>query len=137
LLETLAEENSNRIAKGSRAFIIAAPGGRKKLLDGLARQGWKARLIKVYKPEPADLDKEGLKALKEAAGVLSVWTSANAMKGLSQRLPPATWFQLCQGDWLVISERLKRLSRAYGPARTHLCTGPGNIDLFNAIRAMT
>lgn len=136
LLETLFEEKPDRIAEASRAFIIAAPGGRKALLDGLARQGWKAGLIKVYKPEPADLDREALAMLQEASGILSIWTSANAMKGLSQRLPPATWFQLCQGDWLVISERLKRLARAYGPARIHLCGGPGNTDLFNAVRGL-
>jgi uroporphyrinogen-III synthase len=136
LLETLYEEKPDRLSAGSRAFIIAAPGGRKKLLDGLARQGWKTNLIKVYKPEPAELDKEMLAALKQASGILSVWTSANAMKGLSQRLPPAIWFQLCQGDWLVISERLRRLARAYGPAQIHLCGGPGNTDLFNAVRGL-
>jgi uroporphyrinogen-III synthase len=136
LLDTLSEENPNRIAEASCAFIIAAPGGRKKLLDSLARQGWKAMLIKVYKSQPAELDKQVLSALKEASGVLSVWTSANAMKGLSQRLPPATWFQLCQGDWLVISERLRRLARAYGPERIHLCAGPGNKDLLNSIRGL-
>jgi uroporphyrinogen-III synthase len=136
LLDTLREEKPNRIAEASRAFIIAAPGGRKKLLESLARQGWTARLIKVYKPVPAELDKRVLGSLKEATGVLSVWTSSNAMKGLSQRLPPATWFQLCQGDWLVISERLRRLARAYGPERIHLCAGPGNKDLLNSIRGL-
>jgi uroporphyrinogen-III synthase len=136
LLDTLYEEKPERLAQASRAFIIAAPGGRKKLLDSLARQGWNTCLIKVYKPEPAELDKETLTKLKDASGVLSVWTSANAMKGLSQRLPPAIWFQLCQGDWLVISERLRRLARAYGPARIHLCGGPGNTDLFNAVRGL-
>lgn len=136
LLETLAEEHCNRLAQGSKAYIIAAPGGRKKLLESLSRQGWQASLLEVYKPEPAGLDKAELGTLKEASGVLSVWTSANAMKGLSQRLPPAIWFQLCQGDWLVISERLKRLSRAYGPAHVHLSAGPGNDDLLNAIRGI-
>ena len=136
LLETLHEEKPDRIAEASRAFIIAAPGGRKKLLEGLARQGWRASLVHVYKPEPANLDKQALAALKQASGVLSVWTSANAMKGLSHRLPPANWFQLCQGDWLVISERLRRLARAYGPARIHLCSGPGNTDLFNAVKGL-
>ncbi len=136
LLQTLFEEKPDRLAEASRAFIIAAPGGRKKLLDGLVRQGWKTSLIKVYKPEPADLDKRALAALRVASGVLALWTSANAMKGLSQRLPPATWFQICQGDWLVVSERLRRLARAYGPARIHLCGGPGNTDLFNAVRGL-
>lgn len=136
LLQTLYEEKPDRLAEASRAFIIAAPGGRKKLFDGLARQGWKTSLIKVYKPEPAKLDREMLAGLKDASGVLSIWTSANAMKALSQRLPPASWFQLCQGDWLVISERLQRLARAYGPAHIHLCGGPGNTDLFNAVRGL-
>jgi uroporphyrinogen-III synthase len=136
LLETLLAEKPDRLAEASRAFIMAAPGGRKKLLEGLTRQGWKSSLIKVYKPEPAELDKQTLAALSDASGILSVWTSANAMKGLSQRLPPATWFQLCQGDWLVISERLQRLARAYGPAHIHLSSGPGNMDLFNSIRGL-
>jgi hypothetical protein len=90
----------------------------------------------VYKPEPAELDKQALKALRDASGVLSAWTSANAIKALSQRLPPATWFQLCQGDWLVISQRLKLLARAYGPERIHLAQGPGNADLLSAIRGL-
>jgi len=78
-----------------------------------------------------------LAALQDASGVLSIWTSGNAMKALSQRLPPATWFQLCQGDWLVISERLKRLARAYGPARIHVASGPGNADLLSSIRGLS
>jgi len=136
LLESINEESSRSTAVRPFAFIIAAPGGRKKLLEALNTRNWRARLVMAYKPETAELDKQALKALKEASGVLSVWTSANAMKALSQRLPPATWFQLCQGDWLVISERLKRLARAYGPERIHLAQGPGNADLFSAIRSL-
>lgn len=136
LLEILQQEHPVRLADASQAFIIAAPGGRKKLLESLSRQGWKTSLIKVYKSEPAILDKKALSTLKNASGVLTVWTSANAMKELSHRLPPATWFQLCQGDWLVISDRLKRLARAYGPERVHSCSGPGNQDILNAIRGL-
>ena len=136
LLETLASDAFLQPAGDSCAFIIAAPGGRTKLLAGLGELGWNARLLMVYRPEPADLDKPSLNALEGAAGVLTVWTSANAMKALAQRLPPATWFQLCQGEWLVISERLKRLSRAYGPAAVHLAKGPGNSDLLSAIRGL-
>lgn len=134
LLETLSSEDPARIAGGAFAFIVAAAGGRQKLLESLEQGGWRARLLKVYRPEPAELDKTALEKLKEASGVLSIWTSANAMKALSQRLPPAAWFQLCQGDWLVISDRLKRLARAYGPERIHLAAGPGNADLLAAIR---
>jgi len=134
LLETLGGEGPAGAAGRPFAFIIAAAGGRQALFEGLGEQGWRPRLVKVYKPEPAPLDKQALNALGEASGVLSVWTSANSIRALSQRLPPAVWFQLCQGDWLVISDRLKRFARAYGPARVHLAQGPGNEDLFSAIR---
>jgi len=136
LLETIVAENSMSTAVRPFAFIIAAPGGRQKLFEALNTRNWRARLVMVYKPEPSELDKPALGALREASGVLSVWTSANAMKALSHRLPPATWFQLCQGDWLVISERLKRLARAYGPERIHLAGGPGNTELLSAIRSL-
>jgi uroporphyrinogen-III synthase len=136
LLECLSGQLVGGGSTASFAFMMAAPGGRKKLKEGLTGLGWKTRLVKVYKPEPSALDKAALAALQDASGVLCIWTSGNAMKALSQRLPPATWFQLCQGDWLVISERLKRLARAYGPARIHLASGPGNADLLSSIRAL-
>ncbi len=134
LLDALSVEDTSKVAGGPFAFIIAAAGGREKLSESLDENGWRVRLLRVYRPEPAELDKPALKELSEASGILSVWTSANAMKALSQRLPPAVWFQLCQGDWLVISERLRRLARAYGPERIHLATGPGNADLLSAVR---
>ena len=58
------------------------------------------------------------------------------MKALSQRLPPASWFRICQGEWLVISDRLQRLARAYGPANVHLAGGPGNPAILAAIRSL-
>ena len=136
LLQTLDGDGFLKPIGRSRSFIIAAPGGRRKLFEGLESRGWKPGMVMVYESEPAKLDKPGLKSLQEATGVLCVWTSANAMKALSQRLPPAAWFCLCQGEWLVISERLKRLARAYGPARIHLSHGPGNADLLSAIRGL-
>jgi uroporphyrinogen-III synthase len=136
LLQTLAEDSSGFISPGRFALILAAPGGRMKLKKGLSELGWMAQMLMVYRRENAVLDKQEVDRLKEAAGILSVWTSANAMKSLSQRLPPATWFRLCQGEWLVISDRLKRLARAYGPKEIHLSPGPGNSDLFTSIRGL-
>ena len=118
------------------AFILAAPGGRKKLLKGLKKLGWNSQLLHVYRSEPATLDKQQLKRLAGATSLLTVWTSANAMKSLSQRLPPATWFKVCQGEWVVISERLQRLARAYGPGRIHLAAGPDNASIVSAVRAL-
>jgi uroporphyrinogen-III synthase len=134
LLETLAEEGSAEVTGHPYAFIIAAAGGRQKLFNGLSELGWQAKLLMTYRSEATALDKAALGTLSDASGVLSVWTSANAIKALSHRLPPALWFQLCRGDWLVISDRLKRLARAYGPARIHLASGPGNRELFSAIQ---
>ena len=74
--------------------------------------------------------------LGDAKSVLAVWTSANAMKSLSQRLPPAAWFKVCQGEWVVISGRLQRLARAYGPGRIHLAAGPDNASIVSAVRAL-
>lgn len=132
LLETLSKEAIPPGKPG--AFIFTAPGGRKKLAKGLGKLGWQHRMIMVYRSEPVPLDRQAIARLGDADGILSVWTSANAMKALSQRLPPASWFRICQGDWLVISNRLKRLARAYGPDRIHLAAGPDNHALFTAIR---
>jgi uroporphyrinogen-III synthase len=134
LLETLSDDAALKPGGQPFAFIITAPGGRQVLFDSLAERGWRARMVIAYRPEPAELNKTELSKLRDASGVLSVWTSANTMKALSNRLQPAVWFQLCRGDWLVISERLRRLARAYGPARIHLASGPGNPELFSAIR---
>ena len=136
LLETLAADPARAANGQRRAFILAAPGGRQALAEGLATRGWRVRMLLVYRSEPAKIDQDALAQLQEAAGVLAVWTSGNTMNALSQRLPPATWFRLCLAEWLVISERLQRLARAYGPARIHLAGGPGNGAILASIRSL-
>lgn len=135
LLDTLAQESGT--AGQRQAFIMAAPGGRKKLAKGLGKLGWNARMLMVYRSDPMPLDREALQRLQDAQGILSVWTSGNAMRALSQRLPPKVWFRVCQGHWLVISNRLKRLARAYGPAEVHLSGAPDNHAILTAIRNLT
>jgi len=44
LLEFIADESSMSTAVQPFAFIIAAPGGRQKLLEGLKARNWRARL---------------------------------------------------------------------------------------------
>jgi uroporphyrinogen-III synthase len=136
LLAKLETERSAGPGEGPGAFILAAPGGRTKLSEGLQQLGWSVRTVQVYKSEPETLDKQALAKLENSSGVLSVWTSGNTIKALSQRLPPAVWFRLCQGEWLVISERLRRLARAYRPSAIHLAPGPGNPSIFTAIRSL-
>jgi uroporphyrinogen-III synthase len=130
LLTTLAAETPGR------AFVVAAPGGREALVDGLSAAGWQVGILMVYRAAPAPLDQAALTGLEAASGVLSIWTSGNALHVLSRRLPPAAWLKLCQGEWLVISERLRRLARAWGPGRIHLAEGPGNHALLAAVRSL-
>lgn len=136
LLQLLRGDSGDQISLTRSAVILAAPGGRRKMEEGLAALGWKVLMLMVYQRESAALDKQELMRLGEADSVLSIWTSANAMQSLAQRLPPALWFKLCQGEWLTISERLMRLSRAYGPAGIHLSSGPSNYDLYTAVRGL-
>lgn len=136
LLDSLAKDSSGLISPQKSAVILAAPGGRRKMEEGLTGLGWAVQTLMVYSRANVELDKQALAELKEAAGVFSVWTSGNTMKALSQRLSPATWFEICAGEWLVISNRLKRLARAYGPMKIHQSPGPTNSDLFSAVRAV-
>ena len=136
LLDTLGTGSADGAVPAGEAFILSAPGGRDKLARGLQDLGWKVRVIHVYRPEPVRVDRAQLQSLEAASGLLSVWTSGNTMKALSQRVPPAAWFRICQGEWLVISERLVRLARAYGPARIHRAPGPGNDAILGAVRGL-
>ncbi len=135
LLDSLKKDTAGFISPQKSAVILAAPGGRKKIEEGLLRMGWTVQPLMVYCRENSALDKRALEQLGEASRILSVWTSGNAMKALSLRLQPAIWFQICGGEWLVISSRLKRLARAYSPSQIHLSPGPANSDLLRAIRA--
>lgn len=136
LLSELGSEFNAEQGRRCTAWIIAAPGGRDKLSKDLGERGWRVVTVMVYRAEAAPLDKGALGLLQDAGGILSVWTSANTMHALAQRLPPAAWFRLCQGEWLVISERLRRAARAYGPGAIHLATGPDNESIAAAIRGL-
>ena len=135
LLDSLGNDSSGFISPHKSAVILAAPGGRKKIEKELVGLDWRVQTLMVYSRENVELDKQALEKLKGAEGILAVWTSGNTMKVLSQRLQPATWFQICAGEWLVISSRLKRLARAYGPTKIHLSPGPTNSELCSAVRA--
>jgi len=118
------------------AFILAAPGGRAALADGLRARGYRSNLLLVYERKPAELDADTVADLAGADRVLSIWTSAESIRSLSQRLPGPVWEKLRGGEWMVISERLARVARSYHPARVHLATGPTNQDLAAAVEAI-
>ncbi len=136
LLNSLEKDSSGLISSQKSAVILAASGGRRKMEEGLVGLDWTVQTLMVYSRKNAELDKQALEGLEGAEGILSVWTSGNTMNSLSQRLRSATWFQICAGEWLVISHRLKRLARAYGPPQIHLSPSPTNGELFRAIRTV-
>lgn len=136
LLQALRRQPPLAGGHPEQAFIFAAPGGREVLSEGLAALGWRTQMVMVYRPLPAELDRAALDDLADASGTLAVWTSGNAMKALAQRLPTPAWLRLCKGEWLVISDRLQRLARAYGPMPVHLASGPGNAAILAAVRGL-
>lgn len=134
LLDTLS--GNDVLQAGAPAYILAAPGGRTQLQDSLKSSGHRTTMLMVYTRKPAEFPAEALGAIEQAPHLLAVWTSANSMNALSQRLPARCWYRLCRGEWLVISERLVRVARAFSPAKIHLASGPGNTELLNAIQAL-
>jgi uroporphyrinogen-III synthase len=134
LLAAQAEPGGSHAARP--AFILAAPGGRTALNEGLQAQGYEPRMLMVYGRRSAELDPSAIAAIEEAESLLAIWTSANTMNALSQRLPPDCWSRLCRAEWLVISERLRRLARAFGPNHVHLAPGPTNANIIEAIKTL-
>lgn len=134
--EALLEQLGKSSQGGGTALIVGAPGGREILEERLSASGWDARPVWVYERRAADISDEAVRAVQQADRLLTVFTSADAMNALSQRLPPSAWYAICRGEWMVISERLQRLARAFGPSGVHLASGPQNADLAAAIRSI-
>jgi uroporphyrinogen-III synthase len=133
LLDSLAE---NKNISPGQAFILTAPGGRTRLRQGLEDQGYDPRMFMVYERRPALLEEETITAIEEAPTLLAVWTSVNTMNAMHQRLPSRCWYRLAQAEWLVISERLVRVGRAFSPSKIHLSNGPTNGDILSMIQSL-
>ena len=122
------------------AFILAAPGGRTLVKESLQAIGYSVHTLIVYESKPAELDVTAVSAIEQAIErakrILSLWTSANAMTALSERLPAHCWNKLCAGEWLVISDRLAQLARSWNPAKIHTTRGPANEDIAAAVQAL-
>ena len=136
LLDLLARDGSASGGRAQSAFILTAPGGRTALNEGLQAQGYAPHMLMVYGRRSAEIDSSAVAAIEHAENLLAVWTSANTMNALSQRLPAPCWSRLCRADWLVISERLQRVARGFGPSHIHLAGGPTNSDIVETIRTL-
>jgi len=136
LLATIGSDPALRGECSRNAYIFAAPGGREALRQGLEELGFETHMLMVYERRPAELDPAAVAAIEQAEHLLSVWTSANTMNSLHQRLPSRCWLRICRGEWLVVSDRLLRLARAFSPAGVHLAGGPSNSDIISAIKSL-
>jgi uroporphyrinogen-III synthase len=118
------------------ALIFAARGGRRILYSGLREMGWDVRFAYVYDTVPVKPPAPALEALRSATAVLSVWTSANALRQLSGSLDRKSWEKVCRGDLVVTSRRLAGVARKLANGRVHVTEGPGNEAIRDCIRQL-
>jgi uroporphyrinogen-III synthase len=115
------------------AMLVAAPGGRSALSQGLDTLGWRVFTAYVYQREDLAPPPDEVHKLLAASGVISVWTSQNAMDALMRDLPADAWRKVCDGVAVVISDRLGLALQARGVARVVAATGPGNAQLLQRV----
>ena len=118
------------------ALIFAAMGGRRKLHDGLREIGWEVQFAYVYQAVPVPPPASALKAIDAATRILSVWTSANALKQLAGSLEGAAWKAICRGDFLVTSQRLAAIARKSAQGQVFTTDGPGNEAIRDRVRQL-
>jgi uroporphyrinogen-III synthase len=131
LLRTL-DRSSVRARQG---WIVAAEGGREALLRGLQQRGVAAGKMLVYKRGPAPITGSTSGQLDQSKRILSVWTSADAIKQLAQGLSATAWQRVCAGHWLVVSQRLAGVAAELA-ADVSVSAGPGNADLAGSVRQL-
>lgn len=136
LLKSIGSDHVERAGTPRQAFIFAAPGGRTSLNQGLEERGIEPHMLMVYERKTAEITTENIELIEQAESLLAVWTSANALNAMHQRLPSHCWYRLCQGEWLVISDRLLRVARAFSPKKLHLASGPSNTDIVAALQTL-
>jgi uroporphyrinogen-III synthase len=118
------------------ALLFAARGGRQKLFVALAERGWQVRFAHVYRPEPLKPAASAIEAIMASRGLVSVWTSGNALQYLAQHMPEAAWARVCAGGFVVISERIAGLAAAYAQGTVVLTRGPGNPEIAAAVKTL-
>ncbi len=136
MMAVLSQRMEGAPGAGASAIIVTAGNGRQALTQWLQERGCQVLKLLVYERRPLQPQQRIIIDLAGARRVLSLWTSADAMNAMSRVLPPAAWFRICRGSWLVTSPRLQRLARAFGPSSVHLSTGPSNDEIASSVRAL-
>lgn len=129
--ESLLQAPQLQLAPG-QALILAAPGGRDALMEGLTALGWQVQVGEVYRRVPLPPQAPAIEALRTAPLVVSTWTSSAAMSTVLGGLPKDVTTRLLAGPWVVISERLAAGARGHGATDVQLADGPDNQALLRA-----
>lgn len=115
------------------ALIFAAPGGRQKLYESLLQRDWKVQFAHVYRSEAVAPAAEILQEITSSEGIVSIWTSANALQEAARQLGPRAWARVCAGDFVVISERIGELAEAFAGGSVVVAASPANADIAAAV----
>ncbi len=115
------------------AVLFCAPGGRQTLAKGLADMGWVVAKAMVYKRVPLLPAVEKTEILRNAADLLSVWTSISALELARVQLPGVVWRKILNAPALVISVRIQHHLQQLGAKDVELADGPGNPELLQSI----
>jgi uroporphyrinogen-III synthase len=108
------------------ALIFAAPGGRQALRKGLEAIGWRVRMAMVYRRAERVPPRAQAELVEQAGRLISVWTSASALQILRSALPAGAWRNICRGQCVVTSRRLRNKLMAAGADSVSVTDGPGN-----------
>jgi len=130
-------EVSELATNPGQAVIFCAPGGRRKLANGLQELGWTVSMAMVYQREALRPSEELISEIDAAKDLLSTWTSISAIDLAREYLPPAAWKKILNAPALVISARIQHYLQQAGAARVYLAEGPGNSELLKSIRVYT
>ncbi len=134
--EGLLELPSLMQVHGQRIAIIGAPGGRELLSKDLQARGAEIRQIHVYQRMPPSFTRRHLAPLEQAAApLITLLTSAEALRNLGEHLPLHLFAQLAGGDLVVSSERLADLARERLFRQVHIAASPKPRDLMNTVCA--
>jgi uroporphyrinogen-III synthase len=113
--------------------LIGAPGGRGLLRERLIARGAQLREVHVYRRGPARLDRRHVERVQALpASALVLWSSAEALSCLHERLPPSAWAALSAATAVVSSERLAVAAGSAGFYRIVQAASALSADLLQA-----
>ena len=131
--EGLLELPALRDLRGRRVALIGAAGGRGVLRQQLSARGAQLRELHVYERAAPRLNQRHFKAvLNLPTSALVLLSSAEALRHLTELLPPAALLHLCATTAVTSSERMAAAARDAGFRRIVQAASAVSADLLRA-----